>query len=67
MPGEVERHARSDIQYVDGLARHIADGGEASAKNVSDLIAMVRWNAENLIRHEIVDAALTQQENRNAE
>lgn len=54
---EVYMHAKSDIRYVEGLSEAIARGAPVSAKNVSDLIAMVRWNAEHVIRHEIVTAA----------
>jgi len=42
-------HARGDIAYVEGLAISINEGLPASDKNISDLIAMVRWNASVMI------------------
>jgi hypothetical protein len=46
---ETAKHAASDLAYLDGLVAHIASGGEVSDRNLSDLIAMARWNAEHLI------------------
>lgn len=45
----VEGNARKDLEYIDGLSAHMDEDGKVSGKNVADLIAMVRWNAENLI------------------
>jgi hypothetical protein len=42
-------HAESDLNYVAGLEAHLDEGGTASAQNVRDLIAMVRWNATGLL------------------
>lgn len=45
-PGEdTACHARSDLQYIDGLEAHLDEGGLTSSSNIRDLIAMVRWNA----------------------
>lgn len=49
MTEEILKHARSDVAYVTGLAEHIEQGGTVTEKNIGDLIAMVRWNAEMLI------------------
>ena len=43
-------HAESDLNYVSGLEAHLDEGGAASARNVRDLIAMVRWNATGLLK-----------------
>ena len=40
-------HIRSDLTYITGLADHMEAGGDVSKKNIGDLIAMVRWNAEH--------------------
>lgn len=40
-------HIRSDLTYITGLADHMEAGGNVSEKNIGDLIAMVRWNAEH--------------------
>jgi hypothetical protein len=42
-------HAESDLNYVAGLEAHLDEGGDASAQNMRDIIAMVRWNATGLI------------------
>jgi hypothetical protein len=42
-------HARSDLQYIEGLEAHLDEGGATSASNIRDLIAMVRWNADHVI------------------
>ena len=47
--GEMVEHSRSDLRYVDGLEAHRDEGGPVSDTNVSDLIAMVRWNANQHI------------------
>lgn len=41
-------HSRSDLAYIMGLSAHM-ERGKPSDKNISDLIAMVRWNAEQHI------------------
>jgi hypothetical protein len=50
-PDQVEAvaHSQSDIRYAEGLECHLDEGGTVSASNVRDLIAMVRWNAEQAI------------------
>ena len=40
-------HIRSDLTYITGLADHMEAGGDVSKKNIGDLIAIVRWNAEH--------------------
>lgn len=40
-------HIRSDLTYITGLADHMEAGVDVSKKNIGDLIAMVRWNAEH--------------------
>lgn len=40
-------HIRSDLTYITGLADHMEAGGDVSKKNIGNLIAMVRWNAEH--------------------
>ena len=32
-----------NYRYADGLEKHIAEGGDVSERNVSDMIAMVKW------------------------
>lgn len=46
---EIVMHAQSDRAYVLGLRAHMNSGGQASERNVADLIAMVEWNTCNLI------------------
>jgi hypothetical protein len=46
------QHAAKDIEYVEGLRRHLGAGGRASDRNIRDLIVMVKWNAEQVIAAE---------------